>query len=72
MRGLHRHHLPELLTPVKRTLSLKREHLADLTPRELTAVAGAAVPSSPVQECLEESHLVCTWTCPSYCTSCPC
>lgn len=40
---------------MKRTLSLHREPLADLTPEQLTAVVGGhAIPTSPVKECYQD------------------
>lgn len=55
---------------MKRTLVLKREHLADLTADELSGVAGAALnlPSGvtcPLDDCLIASQLFpCyTWLC---------
>ena len=54
---------------MKRTLSLRREHLADLSPAELTSVAGAAeAPSGlscPLSDCFVESRLgTCySWAC---------
>ena len=41
---------------MKRSLSLKREPVADLTSAELTAVVGAALPSTPVTDCLLFSY----------------
>jgi len=38
---------------MKRSLSLKRETLADLTPEQLTAVVGGALPTTPA-DCLED------------------
>lgn len=37
---------------MKRSLTLKRETLAALAQEDLAAVAGAKVPTFPVQECL--------------------
>ena len=37
---------------MKRTLTLKRESLAALADEDLAGVAGAAVPTFPVQPCL--------------------
>lgn len=51
---------------MKHTLSLKREHLVELTSDEMSGVHGAvmdATPSTPVRECLlRESWIVCTYT----------
>lgn len=44
---------------MKRSLSLTRESLADLTAEDLGAVAGAAAPTLPVQGCLAYSVLIC-------------
>ncbi len=41
---------------MKRTLTLKGETLAVLTDTELHAVAGGAVPTTPVNECLNISY----------------
>jgi len=43
---------------VKRTLSLKREALAELSPADLLAVAGgvAALPTSPVNYCVDQQN----------------
>lgn len=43
---------------MKRTLSLKREALTELNDRDLLAVAGAALPTSPLHWCLN-TQLVC-------------
>lgn len=51
---------------MKRTLALRREPLADLTPAELGAVAGGAesptLLSCPIKACFVESHLGTCWT----------
>lgn len=39
---------------MKRSLSLRRESLSDLTPGDLAAVVGAAPPTFNVGECLEK------------------
>ena len=44
---------------MKRTLRLRAEHLADLTPAELGAVAGGALPTLPPETCVQISGLVC-------------
>jgi hypothetical protein len=54
--------------PVKRTLSLKRETLTELSPAELTAVVGAGLPSGlscPLQTCFCVSNIgeCVTWSC---------
>ena len=55
---------------MKRTLTLKREHLADLDPAELgSVVAGqelSGAVSCPVRYCLINTNLICmdyTWAC---------
>ena len=57
---------------MKRTLSLKRDALTELSPADLHAVVGAAPPSSPVASCLDNTKLVCytNEANPSYCL-CP-
>ena len=40
---------------MKRSLSLKREPLAELTGTELAAVAGGAAKTTPINECLNIS-----------------
>lgn len=42
-----------------RRLSLTAEVLADLTSEELAGVAGAALPTTPVDYCLQYSVIVC-------------
>ena len=39
---------------MKRTLSLKRESLTELSAMDLLHVAGAALPTSPVDYCLDK------------------
>ena len=50
---------------MKRTLSLKREALAQLSDADLTAVAGAAPVSSPLLSCFCVSNIgeCATWSC---------
>lgn len=56
-----------------RSLTLKREALADLTPDDLQAVVGGAGPSTPVKECLtRDSFLVCSENCTMYGSRCHC
>lgn len=56
---------------MKRTLTLKREHLAELTAAELSGVAGAAPPdvtkplsgfSCPIEDCFVDSYIGMCWT----------
>ena len=56
---------------MKRTLSLKPERLAALTGEELSAVAGGALPTTPVENCLESKY-ICTWQCFTRGTTCAC
>lgn len=51
---------------MKRTLSLKREALSELTPAELRSVAGGAPPTFPVRECLLDT-MSCIATCQASC-----
>lgn len=39
---------------MKRTLSLKRETLTELSHEQLTSVVGGAPPTTPVKECLDD------------------
>lgn len=39
---------------MKRTLTLKREALAELTTADLSAVVGGVLPTSPIGECLQK------------------
>ena len=59
---------------MKRTLSLKRESLAELTTRELSGIAGGGVlPTTPVKECvLGDSQVICTQGCYTRGTTCAC
>lgn len=41
---------------MKRTLSLKRETLAELSPSDLRNVAGAALPTLPLNYCIGEQN----------------
>lgn len=54
---------------MKRALTLRSETLADLTAAELGGVVGAALPTTPVKVCVDEtfdSVLVCySWACPT-------
>ena len=43
---------------MNRTLSLKREALTALSPEDLAGVAGAALPTTPLDYCLD-SQMVC-------------
>lgn len=43
---------------MKRSLSLKRESLTELSTEDLVAIAGAAPPTSPADYCLN-SQMVC-------------
>ncbi len=51
---------------MKRTLSLKREHLTELTAGELRSVAGGAPPTVPVRDCLLDSFS-CFYSCGNTC-----
>jgi hypothetical protein len=61
---------------VKRSLTLRREHLAALTTVELAVVNGAAEPTFPVKYCplmtTQESYLLCTQECMTRGTTCAC
>ena len=39
---------------MKRTLSLKRETLTELTTDQLTGVVGGVLPTLPLEQCLDE------------------
>ena len=54
---------------MKRTLSLTREALTELSPADLTNVAGAALPTQPLYNCLNSQYLCYTDTAGSAC--CP-
>lgn len=41
---------------MNRTLSLKREALAELSSADLRNVAGAALPTSPINYCIDEQN----------------
>jgi hypothetical protein len=44
---------------MKRSLSLRREDLAELSGEELNVVVGAALPTTPVTQCAANSYVVC-------------
>lgn len=58
---------------MKRTLSLKREALAELSTRELSGVAGGALPTTPINACpLINSQVICSGDCYTRGTTCAC
>ena len=58
---------------MKRTLSLKREALAELSTRELSGVAGGALPTTPIEACtVFNSQVFCSGGCYTRGTTCAC
>lgn len=58
---------------MKRSLSLQREQLAELSTAELTGVNGAALPTTPVRNCVVNTiqpFAACTFNCFTHGTTC--